>query len=240
MAGRFYKYFFYASMLYALIHRVGTRGSSTDEEVDGSLPGDQIVPHPMLETTHAVTINAAPAAVWPWLMQGGYGRAGWYTDAEWYKSLEKLALPATVPAGELHVGRLPRSPRTILPEFQNVKVGDIIPDGPPGSAWFTVVELEENRTYALHSNSHIRYLTPTFLRGTAFAASGDFSWTFVLAPLQEGSTRLILRTRATILPRLLKPLVQAPFYLLDYLIVRELLHGVKSRVEATTTATATA
>jgi hypothetical protein len=40
------------------------------------LPGDDLVPSPLVETTHAVTINAPPEQVWPWLVQIGQGRAG--------------------------------------------------------------------------------------------------------------------------------------------------------------------
>jgi hypothetical protein len=64
---------------YQVIRQLGQRSGATDEEVDGALPGDEVIPHPMIETTHAITISAPPSEVWPWLVQAGYrgsGRAG--------------------------------------------------------------------------------------------------------------------------------------------------------------------
>lgn len=231
MGPRFYKLAFFAVAAYSLIHRLGSRWGATDEEVDSPLPGDQFIPHPMIETTHAVTINATPAQVWPWIVQGGYGRAGWYTDADWYKYFEAFMLPATVPGDERPQSLRPRSADTILPEFQHLAVGDIVPDGPPGSAFFTVVQVEPNRTLALLSTSHLQYISPTFLRGTSMAAGGDFTWTFVLTPIAEHSTRLLIRTRCNLYPRGYKPFILAPTYLLDFLLCRQMLTGIKQRVE---------
>src|SRR5439155_20940384 len=64
-----------------LLQRLGKRWGATDDEVQRPLPGDDLVPHPMLETTHAISIHASPADIWPWLVQMGYNRGWWYTDA---------------------------------------------------------------------------------------------------------------------------------------------------------------
>jgi hypothetical protein len=64
-----------ASGLRRLAHRTGV----SDEEAYGSLPGDEVIAHPMLEWNRGITIAAPPEAIWPWLVQLGYGRAGWYT-----------------------------------------------------------------------------------------------------------------------------------------------------------------
>jgi hypothetical protein len=71
-----------------LVRRLGLRWGATDAEVYRPLPGDEVVPHPMLETTHAITIHAPRAAIWPWLVQMGYQRAGWYTDS-WYQLVDR-------------------------------------------------------------------------------------------------------------------------------------------------------
>ena len=73
-----------------LLRRQAIRWGATDEEVHKPLRGDAVVPHPQLETTHAVTINAPAMAVWPWLVQMGYDRAGWYLDARWWDWLVAL------------------------------------------------------------------------------------------------------------------------------------------------------
>jgi hypothetical protein len=49
--------------------------TATAEERRMRLPGDELVPSPVVVTTHAVTITAAPHQVWPWLVQTGHGRA---------------------------------------------------------------------------------------------------------------------------------------------------------------------
>ncbi|MFC5262679.1 hypothetical protein ACFPJ1_11240 [Kribbella qitaiheensis] len=55
------------------------RWGSTDAEVDATLPGDEIVDEPTFAATRAVTIDAPPADVWPWIVQLGFNRAGWYS-----------------------------------------------------------------------------------------------------------------------------------------------------------------
>jgi hypothetical protein len=55
------------------------RWGSTNEEVDLSLPGDDLVPNAKLKATHTITINASPAQIWPWLVQIGQGRGGFYS-----------------------------------------------------------------------------------------------------------------------------------------------------------------
>ena len=58
----------------------GVALGATDEEVHKPLPGDGVVPHPMWETTHTVTIDASAEEIWPWLVQMGHYRAGFYAD----------------------------------------------------------------------------------------------------------------------------------------------------------------
>lgn len=82
------------------------RWGATVDEVHGHLPGDAIVPVPRFEATRAVTIDAPPAAVWPWLAQIGRGRAGFYA----YDLLDNAGEP---------------SAERILPEHQHLAVGDL-------------------------------------------------------------------------------------------------------------------
>lgn len=83
--------------------------------------GDELVPHPFMEATRALSIEAPPSAVWPWLVQMGYGRAGFYS----YDRLDNAGAP---------------SAERILPELQHLKVGDVVLTGPIGG--FTVEGLE--------------------------------------------------------------------------------------------------
>ena len=86
---------------------------ATAAEVSRALPSDDLVPNPTFNATRAITIAAPPEAVWPWIVQMGLTRAGWYS----YDLLDNLGRP---------------SARRILPEFQDLQPGDIVPMSPDG------------------------------------------------------------------------------------------------------------
>jgi hypothetical protein len=90
------------------------RWGATDEEVRQSMPGDEELSNPQSVTTRAVTINARPEGIWPWLIQIGTGRAGWYS----YDWIERA------------MGLQVESAREIIPEYQHLAVGDTIPLAP--------------------------------------------------------------------------------------------------------------
>jgi len=94
------------------------RWGATGEEVRERLPGDELVEHPNVEATHAITIAAPVEEVWPWLVQIGQDRGGFYS----YAWLENL------------VGCQLRNADLIVPEFQQLKAGDTVrlhPQAPP-------------------------------------------------------------------------------------------------------------
>jgi hypothetical protein len=91
-----------------LYRRRHLRWGATDGEVAGAMPGDELVAEPSFNATRAITIDAPPEAVWPWLVQIGYGRAGFYS----YDLFDNAARP---------------SAQRILPEYQQPKVGDWVP-----------------------------------------------------------------------------------------------------------------
>jgi hypothetical protein len=100
---------------------LGRTAGSTQAERRQVLPGDELVVHPTVVTNHAVTIPTPPDRVWPWLVQMGWHRGGWYT-ARW---VDRLLFPANWP-----------SATELVPELQRpLAVGDRIPDGPPDTAW---------------------------------------------------------------------------------------------------------
>ncbi len=68
------------AVTYALVLRPWhRRWGATEEEANRALPGDELVPDPKFHATHAITIEAPPAEVWPWLVQMGQGRGGLYS-----------------------------------------------------------------------------------------------------------------------------------------------------------------
>ena len=54
-----------------LMRRLGQRWGATNDELHQSIPGDELIPHPMMETTHAITVKASAAEICPWLVQLG-------------------------------------------------------------------------------------------------------------------------------------------------------------------------
>lgn len=98
---------------------------ATDEEIERPMPGDELDPAPAFLATRAVTIEGAPKDIWPWLIQMGYGRAGFYG----YDILENLGSPRGI-----------RSAERILPEFQHLTVGDDVPISPVARMVFHAVE----------------------------------------------------------------------------------------------------
>lgn len=192
------------------------RWGATDEEVECPMPGDEVVEHPNFVATRAVTIEAAPEEVWPWLVQIGSGRAGFYS----YDWIDNAVRP---------------SAREIVPEYQDLKEGDTILDGPPGSAFFTVRLMEPNRAFVLYSDTHLRLLVPRSIRDNPrYGIYGEFSWAFVLEEQGETSTRLIVRTRANWGPPLYRALTM-PFVVVggEFFTTRKMLYGIKRRVERT-------
>jgi hypothetical protein len=84
------------------------------DEVSRKLPGDELLADAGIVSTRAITVDAPPAAIWPWLVQMGSGRGGVYT----YDRIENL------------LGLNMHSAREILPQFQDLKAGDELPLGP--------------------------------------------------------------------------------------------------------------
>jgi len=201
-----------ATALFACLHRRGRTWGSTGEERREPLPGDLLVDRPFGATEHAVTVAAPPERVWPWIVQMGYHRGGWYT-------------PHWVDRWIWHIDN-PSTDR-VLPEWQGLAVGDVVPDGEPGTAWYDVVELEPERRLVLHSTTHV----PPALRAVMRV---EWTWAFVLEPAGEG-TRLRLRARARGNPVafLFWHLLVVPS---DFVMARAMLRGIRDRAERQPTA----
>ncbi len=217
-----------------LLRRLGRRWGATDDEVHQPMPGDALIPHAMVETTHAITIQASTAEVWPWLVQMGMNRGGWYSDPEWWDGLAEKVLWSFLSNFEKTGYSLRSEPSAdrVIAEFQDLKVGDMVLDGPPGTAFFTVSALEENRVLALHSNSHVRYVVPSFVRNNPKVnIQGEISWVFILNEADADTMRLILRTRVNYGPRLFRVLTRPFFWPVDFVLARKMLRGIKGRVE---------
>jgi len=174
-----------------------TTWGATSEEVSREIPGDGLIPAPDLLATRAVTIDAPASAIWPWLVQMGSGRGGAYTY-DWIENLFGLGM---------------RSANEILPQHQDLKVGDVLPLGSTGQR-MRVEVLEPERALVMRSED------------------GAWVWAFALYP-QNGSTRLVSRNRiatptASAATRLVNLLVMEPGSLV---LDRKMLLGIKRRAE---------
>jgi hypothetical protein len=194
----------------ALQWRGRTYGSTSSERRQ-ALPGDDTVTDPQVVTNHAATIDAPPDAVWPWLVQMGWGRGQWYTS-RW---VDRMLFPQNGPSAE-----------TIIPELQDLAVGDRVLDGPPElNCGFVVASLERDHHLVLHSTEH---LPP----GWAERGAGiDFSWAFVLDDLGDGRTRFRFRCRARLWPWWVRAVYILAMVPADFVMSRQLMHGVTRRAE---------
>jgi hypothetical protein len=198
---------------YAALHVLGRRAGSTAEERRLRMLGDELVPDPHILTNHAITIEVRSADVWPWLMQMGWHLGGYYTP-EW---VDRLLFRQNWPSLD-HLD--PALLRTL-------EVGDTIPDGPPGTAEFVVVEVDPPHALVLRSTTHV----PPVWR-ERFGAKIDWTWSFRLTELPGGRTRLQLRVRGRTAPRWLTAAYLATIIPADYVMSGGMLGGIKRRAQA--------
>ena len=202
-----------AAVGYATLFRLGATWGATPDERRRPLPGDELAADPTILTTHAITVDTPPATVWPWLVQMGWGRAGWYT----YRWVDRLLFPANGPSAD-----------RIVPELQELEVGDRILDGPPQTdCWFTVEILDRPRTVALRSTRHV----PIAWRD-GFGASLEWVWSWHLDEVRPGVTRLVQRNRMKLRPRWFEVAFLATIVPADFIMARSHLLAVKRLAES--------
>ena len=165
-------------------------------EVAQAFPGDSRIADPYVVSTRAVSIAAEPSDVWPWLAQMGEGRGGLYS----YDRLDMLF-------GYQHA----RSANVVLPEYQDLAVGDVIPLG-RGPDWpVTVVDPKRALVVEL--------------------AGAEVTWCWAIIPT-DSRTRLVSRVRVRVGTRLLlwmlAPAIDLPWFMME----RQMLLGIARRAEA--------
>ena len=161
-------------------------------EADLHLPGDDLIAAPSHVETRGIDIAAPPSKVWPWLVQMGFGRAGWYS----YDAMDMKG----------------HSADAVVPEFQSIYVGDVMPTHPGGG--FMVKVVEPDRALVLYTDTELvrnqalaaqatgtGELPTAGLKASGAIMSASYpefsaSWAFYLEPIGETGTRLIERFSA--------------------------------------------
>ena len=163
---------------------------ATADEVARPMVGDGLVTNPTFNATRAVTVNAPAERIWPWIVQIGYKKAGFYS----WDILDNDGIP---------------SAERIILEYQNLKIGDLVPLNEETDA--KVVDMEPNRRLLL-----------------VFQSDGTVTWAWALYKIDADRTRLVtrLRWRTT---SLVSQFVLDAF---EIIMTRKYLLGIKRRAEA--------
>lgn len=164
------------------------RWGATDDEVRRPYPGADLIPDGTRSATMAVTLDAPPARVWPWLAQMGYDRAGWYS----WDHLDNMGHPS---AERIHA------------EWQEIHAGTYTDRM---QSW-QIASLEPGRYLGLRASRDLR-------TGRVFDPAGprpryftDSTWGFLLEGLPEERTRLIVSGYWSMRPRWLQPILSTIF-----------------------------
>jgi hypothetical protein len=189
----------------AVARRRQLRWGATAAEVVRSLPGDDLVPDPDVTATRAITIRAGVADVWPWIVQLGQGRGGFYS----YDRLENLA------GCDIH------SADTINLVWQRLDVGDQVRLAP-----------EFALNVAVAKAPHILVLQGGLLPGGA-AAPYEFTWSFDLSPSSDATTRLVVRERYAYTRWWARCLIE-PLTAVSFVMTHRMLRGIRDRAEQST------
>ncbi|HEX2572435.1 MAG TPA: hypothetical protein VH877_23010 [Polyangia bacterium] len=184
-------------------------------EISSPLPGDELVPQALGTSTRAIDIDAPIDAVFPWLVQMGQGRGGFYS----YDALENV------------LGVDVHSADHIVPEWQALHRGDVTALSPVGSRPMRVMSCEEGRHIVLRTTD-LRSGGP-ISAGNFFREEIDGTWLFFVRPLGPRRTRLVVRWRAAWRPSLPASLVYRFVYEpIHFLMERKMLLGIRQRAEA--------
>lgn len=187
----------------ALARQTMRNWGATKAECALDLPGDDLVPEPAVSTTRAITIDAPPEAVWPWLVQIGQDKGGLYSY-DWIENLLGL---------DIH------SADRIEPNWQYLEVGDLVRLVRPG--WLGLPD-----GYVLE----VARVEPPF---TLVLSDDTWHsvWSFHLRSADGRHTRLVSRSRGpraqgayTVAAEFLDPIT--------LVMTRAMLRGIKRRAEA--------
>lgn len=191
---------------------------ATDEEAAMALPGDELTPPPVEQNTRAITITAPPQEVWPWLVQMGADRGGFYSYT-WLENLFGL---------DIH------NADQIVEEWQQLAVGDWVWGARKRTGGWVVELVESDVALVMKAADPKLGRATTHDTGIGF----EFQWTFALRPTPNGGTRLLIRERSAYGRRLTRWMM-APVGVVSFVMTRKMLDGIRARAESATPAAGT-
>jgi len=200
-------------VIYALVLRPWhQRWGASDAEVRAALPGGDLIAAKS-QITHAITINAPPEKVWPWLMQIGQDRSGFYS----YTRLENMIGCA-----------MPKVER-LVPDWKPRTVGETVWFGTPkhfkGQAYMVAAVVEPQRAFVMVG-------PPNWKKVQAGGRGDGASWGFLLEPVDANHSRLIARARGGTPPTLWARGVGTTFWdPAHFVMERRMLRTIKRLAE---------
>ena len=189
---------------------MGAELGATDAELDMELPGDELTAGPVEQSTRAITIDATPHEVWPWLVQLGADRGGFYSY-DWLANLFGLRI---------------HSADSIVPDWQRLEVGDMVYSDRARENGWIVVEVVPDEALVMKQADMKAGRAMSRSEGLGF----EFQWTFALRALPTGGTRLLVRERVAY-GRRLASVVMAPVGVVSFVMTRKMLLGIRQRAE---------
>ncbi|MEO7130516.1 MAG: SRPBCC family protein [Dermatophilaceae bacterium] len=196
----------------------GLHWGATTGEVDEQLPGDEVVTEAGFATTRAITIGVPPERVWPWVVQLGQSRGGFYSY-DW---------PPNLVGCDIH------SVDEVVERWQHLAPGDTVWLHPKIA--LRVESINPGRSLVLRGPGGPGGGRPTARgadpsRADGVDAPADFSWSFVVRPYPGLTTRLLVRERyaeAAKWPSLAAEALLA----VSSIMTRGMLLGIKKRAES--------
>ncbi len=175
---------------------------ATDEDVGRRMRGDELIDSPEFNATRAVEIDAPPENIWPWIVQMGNTRAGFYG----FDNLDNGGAPSAT---------------SILPEYQDLRAGDSIPGGVYKGRVWNLLEVRE-----MDPGKEMLWV---FLPGTPWEGT---TWSWGLYEIDHEKTRLISRLRLKYKFGSFQQVIACSMIdVIEVLMMRTTLQGIKYRAE---------
>jgi hypothetical protein len=187
------------------------RWGATGEEVHAALPGDDLVADPATQSTRAITIHAPADQVWPWVVQLGADRGGFYSY-DWLENLFRLGI---------------HSAAQVVPDWQQRAVGDLVHANAAGTGGWYVKQVVPNEVLVLQV-ANVAAGRP--MRRDE-QLRWEFLWTFATKDQGDGTTRLLVRERVGF-GSMATRLLMSPVGLVSFVMTQKMMRGIKAHAEA--------